>query len=511
MKYKIFLVFILFTLVFSNSLKAENVNYLHFISYGKSEGLAAKNITDIYQDTEGYLWLATNNGIWKYNGSRFYQTISKKDGLSSNTVLSLFVDSRGVFWAGTPNGLNKITNGKVEKILGKGKYFEVSGIEDENKNLWYVFDKHLVKIKNDRIVKEYGEKDGIKSDAFKITKDRFNNIWLGTISSGIYKLVNGKIEKRYTTKDGLAIDSINEIGIDGKTLWITDENGSLNQMRIADGKIIHKKPSITGYLHSSFTDKAGNIWFGSSVGLLCYKKGKKQTIYTTKNNLQSNYVNVTFEDRQGNIWVGTSGGVSKWIRNKIIESFPTSKIYAQATDSKGRIWLGHPDGLRIFDGQKILRRYSVISESMTPQENFDFVNAYLKRVGPPIRNHDGFIVKYLGDSVMAVFPNRADDAVMAAIEKLEQVTTYNIKRQKNGYQPIRIGIGVHIGHMMVGMVGEAVRMQGDALSDNVNLTSCIEGLTKFYGVNLLISGETLEFMSQGVSDNWDGVVTMTSK
>ncbi|MDM8515077.1 ATP-binding protein [Desulfobacterales bacterium HSG16] len=360
MKYKMLLsVFILFTLIFSSSLKAGNINDLHFISYGKNEGLTAKDITDIYQDNKGYLWVATNNGIWKYNGSRFYQTISKKDGLSSNTVLSLFVDSSGVFWAGTPNGLNKIINGKVEKVLGKGKYVEVSGIEDENKNLWYVFDKYLVKIKNDRIVKEYGKKDGIKSDAFKIAKDRFDNIWLGTISSGIYKLINGKIEKRYTTKDGLTSNSINEIAVDGKTLWITDENGSLNQMRIADGKIIHKEPSITGYLHSSFTDKAGNIWLGSSVGLLCYKKGKKKTIYTTKSNLQSNYVNVTFEDSQGNIWVGTSGGVSKWIKNKIIESFPTSKVYAQAIDRKGRIWLGHPDGLRIFDGQKMLKRYSI--------------------------------------------------------------------------------------------------------------------------------------------------------
>ncbi len=138
-----------------------------------------------------------------------------------------------------------------------------------------------------------------------------------------------------------------------------------------------------------------------------------------------------------------------------------------------------------------IRSFTTLSEKMTAQENFNFINAYLKRVSPPIRGNNGIIVKYLGDGIMAIFPNGADDAVRAGIGKLKQVEQYNYKRQKDGWQPIKVGLGIHVGHMMVGMVGETARMQGDAFSDNVNLTSRIEGLTKFYGASLILSEEAL--------------------
>ncbi|MEA5594191.1 ATP-binding protein [Rivularia sp. UHCC 0363] len=142
-----------------------------------------------------------------------------------------------------------------------------------------------------------------------------------------------------------------------------------------------------------------------------------------------------------------------------------------------------------------IRSFTTLSESMTPQENFDFVNAYLRQVSPVIRDHRGFIVKYLGDGMMAVFPNGADDAVAAGIGKLKKVAEKNIIRNEKGQQPIKVGIGVHFGHMMVGMVGESARMQGDAFSDNVNLTARLESLTKFYGVSLVISEQALQHLN----------------
>jgi PAS domain S-box-containing protein len=139
-----------------------------------------------------------------------------------------------------------------------------------------------------------------------------------------------------------------------------------------------------------------------------------------------------------------------------------------------------------------IRSFTTLSESMTPQDTFSFVNAYLQRVGPAIRNHNGIIVKYLGDGLMAIFPNGADDAVRAGIAKLKRIRDYNQHRHTRGYQPIQAGIGIHLGHILVGMVGEENRMQGDALSDSVNLTARLEGLTKFYGVSMLISEQVLE-------------------
>lgn len=142
-----------------------------------------------------------------------------------------------------------------------------------------------------------------------------------------------------------------------------------------------------------------------------------------------------------------------------------------------------------------IRSYTTISEGMTPQDNFNFVNAYLKRVSPEILNNYGLIVKFLGDGMMAVFPDGADDAITAAISKLKKVEEYNKKRVENNRIPIKIGIGIHLGNMMLGMVGEENRMQGDALSDNVNLTARLEGLTKYYGVSLLVSEQALKNLS----------------
>lgn len=139
-----------------------------------------------------------------------------------------------------------------------------------------------------------------------------------------------------------------------------------------------------------------------------------------------------------------------------------------------------------------IRLFTTISEKMTPQEIFSFVNAYLKRVSPEIHHHKGIIVKYLGDGLMAIFPNSADDAIQAGIAKLRKIREYNQERQTTDYLPIKIGIGIHIGHVMVGMIGEEKRMQGDAISDIVNLTSRLEGLTKFYGVSMLISEQVLQ-------------------
>ncbi|MCG8421326.1 MAG: AAA family ATPase [Proteobacteria bacterium] len=160
-----------------------------------------------------------------------------------------------------------------------------------------------------------------------------------------------------------------------------------------------------------------------------------------------------------------------------------------------------------------IRAFSALSETMSPQENFDFVNAYLQRVSPVVREHEGIIVKYLGDGVMAVFPNGTDSALAASIGKLDTVARYNEQRQRKGYQRIQIGIGIHTGHMMVGIVGEAARMQGDAFSDNVNLAARLEGLTKHYGVSLLMSEDAYRSLryEHGYSIRWLGKVQVSGR
>lgn len=143
-----------------------------------------------------------------------------------------------------------------------------------------------------------------------------------------------------------------------------------------------------------------------------------------------------------------------------------------------------------------IRGFTTLSEKMTARENFDFVNEYLKLVSPIVQKHEGFIVKFLGDGMMAIFPYGVADAVQAGVEKAKMVAAFNQQLAQRGYPPISVGIGIHTGTMMVGMIGEEMRMQGDAFSDNVNLTSRIEGLNKFYGTSMIISEETLAQLPQ---------------
>ncbi len=138
-----------------------------------------------------------------------------------------------------------------------------------------------------------------------------------------------------------------------------------------------------------------------------------------------------------------------------------------------------------------IRDFTTLSERMTPRENFNFINSYLKRMEPVIEQHRGFIDKYIGDAIMALFPGNADDALSGAIAMLGQLLTYNQDRLKSGYDGIQIGIGLNAGMVMLGTVGGEKRMDGTVISDAVNLAARLEAMTKTYQTPLLISEHTL--------------------
>jgi adenylate cyclase len=143
-----------------------------------------------------------------------------------------------------------------------------------------------------------------------------------------------------------------------------------------------------------------------------------------------------------------------------------------------------------------IRSFTSLSEKMTPKENFDFINSYLDKVGPVIRDHHGFIDKYIGDAVMALFPSSAEDALEAAIAMHGRVRNWNERRARHDYASVKIGIGIHQGRVMLGTIGEHQRMDGTVIADAVNLASRIESLTKNYGAGTLIS----DFSWQSVTD-----------
>ncbi|MGQ3301647.1 adenylate/guanylate cyclase domain-containing protein [Reyranella sp.] len=142
-----------------------------------------------------------------------------------------------------------------------------------------------------------------------------------------------------------------------------------------------------------------------------------------------------------------------------------------------------------------IRGFTTLSERMTPDETFAFINTYLERMGPVIRDHHGFIDKYIGDAIMALFTN-ADDALRAGLAMLAALDGFNAERRAAGLEPIEIGIGINTGSLMLGTIGEKHRMDGTVISDAVNLAARIEGLTKDYAAPMLIS----EFTYRELSD-----------
>ncbi|MEQ9234738.1 adenylate/guanylate cyclase domain-containing protein [Coleofasciculus sp. E2-BRE-01] len=149
-----------------------------------------------------------------------------------------------------------------------------------------------------------------------------------------------------------------------------------------------------------------------------------------------------------------------------------------------------------------IRSFTTLSEKMSPQENFDFINNYFKKVVPTIRQHNGFVDKYIGDAIMAVFPEKAEEALDAAIEMQKQIAIYNGKQEENGTLPISVGMGLHNGSLMLGTIGEEQRMEATVISDAVNLASRLEGLTKIFGASIIFSEKFLLSLDNPLSYNY---------
>lgn len=147
-----------------------------------------------------------------------------------------------------------------------------------------------------------------------------------------------------------------------------------------------------------------------------------------------------------------------------------------------------------------IRQFTSISEQLTPEENFRFLNEYLRCIGPVITGNGGFIDKYIGDAIMALFPGIhagfANDAVLAAIGMRHKLSEYNEGRRKSGQPAIEIGIGINTGRMTLGTIGFESRMDNTVIGDTVNLASRIEGLTKNYGIPIMIT----EFTRRKLND-----------
>ncbi|MCC5638886.1 HAMP domain-containing protein [Nostoc sp. CHAB 5844] len=144
-----------------------------------------------------------------------------------------------------------------------------------------------------------------------------------------------------------------------------------------------------------------------------------------------------------------------------------------------------------------IRGYTSMSEMMTPLEIFTFLNDYLACIGQVIDQAGGFIDKYIGDAVMALFDDESTDgALKAAILMHQSLEQFNQERIQQNLPRVSIGIGLHRGEVVMGTVGFTCRIDSTVIGDAVNIASRIEGLTKQYACGTLVTESVIKSLSQ---------------
>ena len=155
-------------------------------------------------------------------------------------------------------------------------------------------------------------------------------------------------------------------------------------------------------------------------------------------------------------------------------------------ESAATVSLGDHVGTDKFVMFADLRGFTTISEQMGAEGIFSLINRYLSAVAPRIREAGGYVCQYLGDGIMALFPGDSENAVEAAINMQQAMGEFNAS-QAAGESPLKLGIGIHFGHLALGIVGEAFRWDSTIISDAVNTASRVEGWTKTFGSGVLVT------------------------
>jgi class 3 adenylate cyclase len=140
--------------------------------------------------------------------------------------------------------------------------------------------------------------------------------------------------------------------------------------------------------------------------------------------------------------------------------------------------------------------FTQLSERLVAEDVVEFLNAFLEEMTAAILQYQGMVDKYIGDSVMGVFgvPIQREDhalrAYQAGLEMCERLVHLNLALEKRGLPKLAIGIGIHTGELLIGTIGSRTRLDYTVVGDTVNTASRLESLTRCYGVQMILSGET---------------------
>lgn len=305
------------------------------IQYTEEDGLSGNKVYHISEDKNGIFWVATNKGLFSFDGSVFTPI-----SIHTEDVFVTLIDKNENVWAGTASGYIKYDGERITTFplpIAYNRHI----YEDRLGNIW--FDGH-----HDGLWYYDGQAVNTfyhQSNGFASAEDHSGNLWFCTPANGIIKYSGPAFLQ-------LSQNSIRSIFEDQEgILWFA---GNSNGITRFDGEYIIDF-GLQVNLWCMYQDRSRNIWAGCTDGGLIKFDGKSYTFYTDLNGLPDLFVQFITQDSKGNIWIGTQTGLSKF-DGKSFTTFRTKQGLAGAMvsyileDETGVLLFGTNNGLTIYDG-----------------------------------------------------------------------------------------------------------------------------------------------------------------
>ena len=318
------------------------------------EGLPQNTVTGIIQTRDGYLWIATDGGLARFDGIQF-KVFDRKNTpqLHSNVINSLYQDSHGVLWIGTTDGLTSYDGKKwsvltTQNALPGNNVFSV--YQDRHGTLWILTDNGLAKDQQGRIYSFTANQGLASGTIIAVRDDTRGNVWIAT-GGGLDCLSHDHITPVYRG----AVTGLTEDAEGG--IWVATRRGLAI---LSNGKLhfVPRERSLPeSDIETILTDRHGSLWLGTPSGLTVWNK-KTIANYTTHNGLPGNHIHKLYEDREGAMWVSTEGGLARIVHGKVDDLTANNGLSAPLVldmleDREGSLWMGtDAGGLMMLRNQK---------------------------------------------------------------------------------------------------------------------------------------------------------------
>lgn len=333
-----------------------------FHRFGFGDGLPSEEITFLYEDRRGRLWVGTASGLARREGDRFL-TVDFGRNLPEGAIWAVLEDRLGNLWVGANGGLFTVRADGSPVTLPPGLHGLAVPVralmEDDRGRVWIGTYGHGLICWDGRTVADYGTRNkALASDVVRaLRQDADGNIWIGTGGGGLYRYGADGFS-RLTTLDGFTSDVIWALLEDHEgNLWAGTGGGGLCQLTEPKILTLTKADGLaSNHVWTVLEDREGNIWVGTN-GAGLNRLGNPPVVYTTRDGLVDNFVRSLCTDRQGRLWIGSQAGLSCLEHGCIREPLRVrASIRAILEDRRGVLWVGTAGaGLFRVSGRVITR------------------------------------------------------------------------------------------------------------------------------------------------------------